>query len=226
MSETLYPGNNEFMIRRFVVLGAVVGLLGVGDFTARSMVSSMATERAQASAPAGSSVSASIGSFPFVPPLLLGGSISRVDVHLENVSARVITFAKLDIDLRGVKLDRDRLLSKRKVRITEIDKGIVEATLTQEALQDALHVPVTISEGTVNLEVLGKKIPVTVAVDDSGRLSLTGPGLTRSFSLTIPKTDYIPCLGGVTVLSGRIKFSCEVNEVPPALLDVAQSAAD
>lgn len=226
MPGTWYPAKHQSMIRRFVVLGAAVAMLGVGDVAARTYVSSMATERAQEEAPAGSKVTATIGGFPFVPRLVLGGTVSSIDLHLENVTARVITFAELDIDLRGVKLDRDRMLTERKVHIRSIDKGIIEATLTQEALSEALHVPVTISEGAVNVEVLGRTIPVTVDVNDAGQLTLTGPGVTRGLTLAIPKTDYIPCLGGVTVLAGRIKFSCEVNEVPPALLDAAQSLSD
>ena len=226
MSGTCQPGHDELMIRRFAVLGFVAALLVAGDYTARGFVESKVNERAKQEAPAGATVSASIGSFPFVPRLLLSTEVSHVGVHLENLAARVITFAQVDIDLHGVQLDRSRLFGDRKVRIVAIDKGTIEATLTQEALSDALHVPVTIASGVVNVKVLGASIPVTPGVNSNGALTLKGPGLSRSFTLAIPKTDYIPCLGDITVLAGRIRFGCEINDVPPALLDAVQSVSD
>ncbi|MBA2609430.1 MAG: DUF2993 domain-containing protein [Actinobacteria bacterium] len=209
------------MIRRFVKLGLLVALLGVGDVTARAFIEAKVDARAQAEAPPGSNVDTSIGGFPFVPRLLLSSSISDVDVHLENVNATVITFATVDIDLKGVELDRAKMLAP-KARITKIDHGTVQAVLTQEALSDALHVPVTIADGVVSVAVLSQTIPVTPGVDANGSLTLQADGLSRTFTLKIPKTDYVPCIGEVTVLAGRIRFSCEIQEVPPALLDAAQ----
>ena len=44
-------------------------------------------------------------------------------------------FAEVEVDLRGVHLDRGRLFNDRKARITEIDHGKVTATITEDALQ-------------------------------------------------------------------------------------------
>jgi hypothetical protein len=209
------------MIRRFVMLGVLVGLLGLGDVTARAYVESKVDARAQAEAPPDSAVDTTIGGFPFVPRLLLASSVSHVDLHIENVDATAITFATVDIVLRGVKLDRQKMFA-RKARITSIDSGTVEAVLTQQALSDALHVPVTIADGAVSVKVLNQTIPVTPGVDANGALTLQADGLSRTFTLRIPKTDYVPCIGDVTVLAGRIRFSCEIHDIPPALLDAAQ----
>ncbi len=209
------------MIRRLVKLGFLVALLGVGDVTARAFIEEKVDARAQAEAPPGSNVDTSVGGFPFVPRLLQSSSISDVDVHLENVNATVLTFATVDIELKGVELARAKMLA-RKARITKIDHGTVQAVLTQEALSDALHVPVTIAGGVVSVKVLGQTLAVTPSADANGSLTLQADGLERSFTLKIPKTDYVPCIGEVTVLAGRIRFSCEIQEVPPALLDATQ----
>lgn len=209
------------MIRRLIKLGVVVALLGVGDVAARAYIETKVDARAQAEAPPGSKVDASIGGFPFVPRLLLASTISHVGVHIENLDATVITFATVDIDLKGVELDRSKMFA-RKARITSIDSGTVEVVISQEALSDALHVPVKIAEGVVSVTVLGKSLPVTPGVDASGSLTLQADGIARTFTLKIPKTDYVPCIGDVTVLAGRIRFSCEIQEIPPALLDAAQ----
>jgi hypothetical protein len=209
-------------MRRLIVLGFVLVLLGVADISARSFAASKLEDRAQQEAPPGSTVSASIGGFPFIPRLLLSGKVSHVGVHVEDVNATVITFSTVDLDLDGVKLDRDRLISDRKARVVGIERGTVSAVLTQQALSDALHVPITIAGGEVSVTILGKSIPVTPTVNANGRLSLTGTGLGQALSLTIPKTDYVPCIGDVTVLAARIRLSCEIHDVPPALLDATQ----
>ena len=209
------------MIRRLIKLGVVVALLGVGDVTARAYIETKVDARAQAEAPPGSEIDTSIGGFPFVPRLLLASTVSHVGVHIENVNATVITFATVDIDLRGVELDRSKMFA-RKARITSIDSGTVEVVVTQEALGDALHVPIRIADGVVSVTILGKAVPVTPGVDGDGSLTLQADGVARTLTLKIPKTDYVPCIGDVTVLAGRIRFSCEIQDIPPALLDAAQ----
>ena len=209
-------------MRKLISLGILVVLLGVADVSARTYASSKFDERAQQESPPGATVHGSISGFPFVPRLLLASEVSHVNVHIENLSARVITFTTVDLDLNGVKFDRSRLINDRKVRVTSIKKGTVSAEITQQALSDALHVPVTIADGAMSVKVLGVSVPVTPSVSASGTLRLSGSGLTRVLSLAIPTTDYVPCIGDVTILAGRIRLSCEIHDVPPALLDVAQ----
>ncbi len=209
-------------MRRLIALSVFVALLGVGDYSARAFAQSKVNERAQQEAPPGSTASATVGGFPFLPRLLLSSKVSHVGVHVENVSAKVITFAAVDLDLSGVKLDRNRLLNDRKARIISIDHGTVAAVITQEALSEALRVPVTIANGQMSVTVLGKPIAVTPGVSNNGRLTLTGTGIASAFTLAIPATDYMPCISDVTVLAARIRLSCEIDEIPPALLDAAQ----
>jgi len=190
---------------------------------ARGFVENTVNARAQQEAPPGTSVSASIGGFPFLPRLLLAGEVSKADIHLENIDANgAIVFAEVDIDLRGVHLDRSRLFNDRKARITAIDHGRVTATVTAAALGDALRVPVKMADGVISVTVLGQDVRVTPKVTD-GRLTLTGE-LGRSFTLAIPKTDFVPCVGEVTVEDGQMRLSCEIDDVPPALLDAVQQS--
>lgn len=212
------------MFRRFAFIGVVLVALVVGDMSARAFVEAKATQRAQLEAPPGAVVSASVGGFPFLPPLLLGGSVSQVGVHLENVKATVVTFASVDLKLRGVELDRTRLFKDRKVRILDIDKGTIDVSVTQQALSDALRVPVTISDGAVSVRILQRAFSVTPAITAEGKLTLTGAA-GRSLTLSIPKLDYVPCFGEVTVLAGRLRFTCEIDNVPAALVDAVEGAS-
>jgi hypothetical protein len=202
------------VIRRLVMLGVVVALLGGADLAARGFVSATVENRAQQEAPQGSTVSADVGGFPFVPPLLLGGNVSHASVHVANLQASALVFSRIDIDLSGVHLDRGRLINDRKARITKIDHGKVTAVITATALSDALHgVPVEMTAG--KLTIAGVNITPSVR---NRRLSVGG--------FTIPLTDYMPCVSAVAIDNNQMELSCEINDVPPALLDAVQNKVD
>ena len=202
------------MTRRLLTLGVVLAVLFGADVAARGFVSSAVSERAQQEAPSGSSVSASVGGFPFLPPLLLGGDVSTASVHVKNLTADVLVFARLDIDLTGVHLDRKRLINDRKARITNIDHGTVRAVVTADELSQALHgVPVVMSPGKLTIA----RIDVTPTVRDR-RLVVGG--------FTVPLTDYMPCVSSVDVKDGEMDLACTFNDIPPALLDAVQNAVD
>lgn len=209
-------------MRKFIVLGVLVAALGVGDVAARSYAEAKLDTRAKQEAPPGSTVATSVGGFPFLAKLALNGKVSEVDFHLENVDAGAVMFASVDVDLHGVHLDRDMLFGQRKARMTGLDRGTVTVDITQEALSDALRVPVRIERGQVTVTVLTQDVAVRPSVTTEGSLQFQGQGLARALTLTIPKTDTVPCLGKVTVLAGRLRLTCSIKEIPPAFLDAAQ----
>lgn len=208
-------------MRRLFYLGVFVTLLIGADVAARGFVESAVNARAQQEAPPGTTVSASVGGFPFLPGLVFGTTVSKASVRIENLETDVLVFADIEIDLHGLHLDRGRLINDRKARITSIDRGTVTATVTEQALSTALPVTVTMADGKITANVAGSEVVVTPSVK-AGRLVLTGPG-GNSFDLKMPTTDFLPCIGDVTVEEGRLRFSCEIHEVPPALLDAVQN---
>jgi hypothetical protein len=208
------------VIRRLVSLAVIAAVLVGADVAARGFVSATVSDRAQQEAPVGSSASASVGGFPFLPPLLLSGRVSHASVHVENIQTTAIVFAEVAVDLYDVQLDRGRLINDRKARITKIDHGTIRAVLTADALSNALHVPVKMDGGQITVTVAGTAVVVVPGVVH-GRLTLSGP-LGRSFSLTIPSSDYVPCVSAVVVEDAQLDLSCTIHEVPPALLDAVQ----
>lgn len=208
-------------MRKLIMLGVLVGLLGIADVSARAFAEAKLDARASQEAPPGSTVETSVGGFPFLPRLLFAGTVSEVDFHLENVDGGVVAFAAVDVALDGVHLDRQKLINSRKAKLTGLDRGTVTVDITQEALSAALRVPVTISNGDVSVNVASVAVRVVPEVTAEGSLTLRGQGLASVLSLTIPKTDTVPCIGRVTVLAGRLRLSCSIKEIPPAFLDPA-----
>jgi hypothetical protein len=212
-------------MRKLIVLGVLVAVLAVVDLGARSFAEAKLNERAQQEAPPGSTVSTTVAGFPFLLRLALNGTVTEVDFHLKNVDAGVLTFAAVDVDLHGVHLDRQRLFNDRKARLTGLDRGTVTVDITQEALSQALHVPITITNGDVSVTILSRQFKITPVITAEGSLKFEGAGLARLLLLAIPKTDTVPCVARVTVLAGRLRLSCDLKEIPPAFLDAAQQAA-
>jgi hypothetical protein len=205
-------------VRRLVVLLVVLGGLGLAvDFGAQAWAEGQIETRARAELPSQVSVSADISAFPFLPPLLLGGRVAEVAGHFKNVEAGVLTLSAVDIELRGVRINRSKLLNDRKVELTRIREGTVSVEIESAVLAKALGVPLTIANGQVRLA--GALSGVASVSVRANAVVFNVAGVTRS--VPIPKTRLVPCASTVTVLAGRLRLSCTIHDVPPALLGAA-----
>jgi hypothetical protein len=208
------------LIVAVVVLAVVAGLLAVGDVAARRYAESRIEQQID-HRDAGASSSVHISSFPFVPRLLLFGRVEKITAHVKHVSVSSLTLDQVDLTVTGVKLDRNQLFH-RNVVVKSIRTGTVSAVLTEQAVEDVLHLPVTFGDGSVQLTVGGVTLGVSVAVvDNQLRLSAAGQELT----VPIPVLPVLPCVAGVTVEPGRLILSCTFHQVPTALLQAAAARA-
>jgi hypothetical protein len=206
-------------VRRLVIGLAILAVVGgAADIGARNWAEAQIESRARAELPAQVSVAAHIRGFPFLPPLLIAGKVSEVDGHFENVPAGALTLAAVDIDLHGVRLNRHKLFSERKVELTDIDSGTVSIDLAVGVLTKALGVPVTTANGEVQLRVAGVAGVAKLSVRDNA-LVFDVAGVTRR--VAIPRTRLVPCATNVTVLTGRLRLSCTIRDVPAGLLGAA-----
>ena len=212
------------MTRRLIYLGVFVALAIGADVAARGFVEAAVSSRAQERSPEGSRVSASIRGFPFIPRLVLGGEISHAGVRVRNLVAGRLVFAEVRLDLDGVRFDRGKLFNDRKARITDVNHGTMTAEVTEDALSQALGgVPVVMTDTRIAVTIAGQDVPVTPRVSANGRLSLSGAGADVGFVL--PTSDYIPCVSNVAVSEGRMRLSCEFDDVPPAFVEVVQDVS-
>ena len=206
-------------MRRLVIGLVILGALGLGaDVGAKSWAEGQIESRARAELPRETSASADIDAFPFMAPLLIGGRVSEVEGHFKNVQAGVLNFSAVDIELRGVRINRNRLLNDRKVELTDIDEGTVSIEIDVGELARVLRVPVTAKNGELRLTIGGVAAAAKVSVRDNA-LVFDVAGVTRT--VTIPKTRFVPCASRATVLAGRVRVTCTVTEIPPALLGAA-----
>ncbi len=188
----------------------------VGDVTARSVAESQLRDRVELAAKPEGSTSAHISSFPFLGRLLTTGHVSRIRVAAAGVTVEGLTFARVAVDLHDVTLDRDRLLSERKIVLTDLQRGTAEAEVTQEQLSERLGVPVTLEAGRARVRVAGQTVTATASVTDNTlRLSVSGFSVPP---LRIPKLPLVPCVADARIMPGRIRLTCSVDKVPAEIV--------
>jgi len=198
------------------VLAFIAGLLVAADVGARSVAESQIRDRVVIAAGPAGETSARIDSFPFLARLLTAGDVSRIRVAASEVTVEGLTLARVALDLHGVTIERDRLLSEQKVVLTALDRGTATAEVTAEQLSERLGVAVTLEAGRARVRVAGQTVTATASVDDNQlRLTVAGFSVPR---LRIPRLPLLPCVADAEILPGRIRMSCTVDQVPAELV--------
>lgn len=203
-------------MRKLLLLAVIAGLLAAADVGVRGAAESQLRDRVEAAASPGGATSVRIGSFPFLVRLLMSGGVSRVSVSTTEVTVEGLTFARVAVDLHNVTFDRSTLLSERKVVLESLDRGVAVAEVTQDQLSERLGVPVTLEAGRARVRVAGQTVTAVASVSDNTlRLAVPGQAVPP---LRIPRLPLVPCVADVEILPGRIRLTCEVDQVPPELL--------
>lgn len=218
----------------FLVLPTVILLaLIMGDRAAKGWAETKLAERAAAYYPPGAGSSASISSFPFLGRLLFRGAIPRVDVHLDDLQVAPVVIRHLSLRVSDVKLDRGELFSGR-VHVEDVGRGTVVATVDGPSLARAVGLDVRFDAGevTVRRRIQGVNVVATGTVAVKGNLVTVTPTsvaglsvpLSRfAISYRIPGIELLPCQADVEIVTDALVLACEVTDIPPALVQVAQA---
>jgi LmeA-like phospholipid-binding len=213
------------MIRKLIVLGVVLAALAAGDVAVKSKAESEIAKRARVEAGASARASAHIKSFPFVARLLASGSAGDVTLTLHDVQGQSIRFSTLSISLVNLKLDRSKMF-KGKAYLTHVDRGTITVGLDAAALQSVIHYPVGIADGRLFVTVTGRRFAVTATTGVKGTVHLQAQGLPP-IDVPIPQTRLASCpVDRVAVQDNEVRASCDVNEIPPALLKAASGVVN
>ena len=199
-----------------LLAAAVVALLLLGvDLVARSIAESRIEERARTAVAGAGSIEADIHSLPFLPRLLLAGSVSAVEVRLEQVRTGGQQLSAVEVDLRGVELDRDALFGGQ-ARLDDIDRGEMSLELDSGSLSRALRVPVTIGGGGIQTKVGPARVSARPDVGRDGSLLLRAG--RANLRVSPNRTGLLSCAATrVAVVGDRVRLTCDLDEVPPAL---------
>ena len=191
------------MRKLLIFLLVLVVVLGAGEFFAARFAENQIEERLAREVDA--EVEADVSSFPLVTRLLLAEEVRRLEVTLTNVAFEEISFDTLTIEADGIELPRRRLFD-RNLRPTGIANGSVVAFVSRSSLEAAL----------------GTSLPAidpaaATATLELGTLTIEVPELPP-VQVAIPE-EALPCSGAGEVVSDGVRLRCEVDEIPPVVLD-------
>lgn len=120
-------------------------------------------------------------------------------MHQEAVEANGIRFSTIDVVLRGVRVDRGRLLRAREVDVTGIDRGTVTAVV---GLAEIGRLAGEVLDGGIRLED-GALVIGDVRVDLAG-------------------VPLLPCASQLRFQGTSIVLTCSLDDPPAELLRDAQ----
>ena len=206
----------------------------MADQSAKGWAESKLAERAAAYYPPGSGSSASIHSFPFIPRLLFTGEVPRVDVNLDDLRVQAVLIRQLSIHVSDVSIDRDELFRGR-VHVRDVGRGTITAHAGRAVAGPGVGADVRFTSAGdvevheriqgVNVKAKGK-LTVKGNVITVTPTSVEGRSVPASrFALNyrIPGTRPPPCAGRREGHQDTVTLSCDVADIPAALVQIAQS---
>jgi len=224
-------------VRKWIILVfPTVILLGliVADQAAKGWAESKLAERAAAYYPPGSGSSASIRSFPFIPRLLFTGEVPRVDVNLDDLRAQAVLIRRLSIGVSDVQLDRDEIF-RGTVHVRDVGQGTIAVTLDGPALAKAIGADLRFTPaGDVEMRqrIQGVDVKAKGKVTVKGNVVTVTPTSVENRSVPagrlaltyrIPGVELLPCAADAKVTEDTVTLSCNVVDIPAALVQIAQS---
>ena len=205
----------------------------VADRAAKGWAERQLADQAAAYYPPGSDSSASIHSFPFIGRLLFFGSVPRVEVTLDDVRFQAVLVRQLSLQVSDVKLDRAEIFSGN-VRLDDIGQGQIVATLDGPSLAKAIGFDLRFKPGEVEVhqKIQGVDVVAKGQVSVKGNVVTVTPTsvqglavpLSRfAISYRIPGIEILPCQANVKIIQNGVTLTCQVTDVPAALVQAAQA---
>lgn len=111
-------------MRKLLLLVVIVGALGGAEVASKAYAESKVETTIEARTPGQQDPSVTIDSFPFLGRLLFSGTLGDVRMRANAVAVGPITLDNVELELEGVRVDRDLLL-QQEVKLREIDAGVV-----------------------------------------------------------------------------------------------------
>jgi hypothetical protein len=199
------------LIGALVVVALLVAALAVADVVVRHRVQSALAGHIEEQLP-GSRASVAISSFPFVGRLAMSGTVPEVTAKVSNVAEGGITLEQVDVELSRLKVDNGQLIHRRVV-LQGIGSGTVTAEISQATVDQQLGAPLTLGAGTVELDGVQARPPITAS---GSAISLGLPSLPP-LRIPAPVLSILPCLSSASVVPGALEVSCQLASLPPLL---------
>lgn len=191
----------------------VAGALVMLELVAPSLVEAAVEDQVAQRTPAVTRVTADVSSFPLVSRMVATGEMRHLEVALDELVHRELTFASLRLTLEGIRLDR-AALAGGDVAIEGIARGEVVAEVTEASLVEALGVPAELGPGGRLLRSAAETLAGRLLAEAG---ALVVDDLPEAVARIPLPEDLIPCVPDIEVTDGRLVLRCTFDSVPGPL---------
>jgi hypothetical protein len=194
-------------VRNLLVLVLIVGGLGLlaAELIAPRLLEEQIEDQVRANTGQAATVEADLGGSPFLPGLLLDGRVETLDLRLEEVAGREVTFGTVEVSLEGILLDREVLWGGQ-LRVTDIDVGTIRLELIDERIGAISDVVDRLGSDAVRLR--------------DRALELAPEGAE---AVQVPlDEDLLPCSPSAELDGDVVRLECEFQDVPPMLFEASR----
>lgn len=202
-----------------LLLAALLGGLAYGDLRLRSLAEEQAEHKLTEALPQARGVEVTLDGFPFTLGVLLDGKVEALHVRLAEVEESGLTAQDLSLDVEEISLDKDALIDDQRLVVTDIGRAKAQGFVGDAAVSKVVGHAVKFSPGKAMATVRGRELEVEASV--KGRfvqLASKIPGVP-SVTFPLPPGDVLPCKPELELLAGKIRLSCEIDELPKTLRD-------
>lgn len=202
-----------------VLLGLVLAGLAYADVRLRGLAEEQAELKLAQSLPQVSGVDVTLDGFPFTLGVLMDGKVEALHVKIGEVKEAGLAAQDLSLDVEEISLDKDALMDDQRLVVTDIGRAKAQGFVSDAAVSKLVGETVKFSPGKAHAVVQGRELEVQASV--KGRfvhLASKIPGVP-SVTFPLPPGDVLPCSPELELLAGKIRLSCEIDELPKTLRD-------
>ncbi len=207
-----------------ILAGVLVGLLVVGgailwyvDGKARAMAEQEAAKRITERLTGAEGVTVELDGFILLFDVAVRGRIEGLHVTVDAIKSHGIELDEIRLDIEGIALDRDKMLRDRQIVVTDIDGATLVGHLRDDIVTAKTKHEVVFTRDTVTAEFQGQKVAAKVAIRNR-HVELSAPlAGVPPVKFPLPDEDILPCDPQVEILDGKLRLSCRVEELPPAV---------
>ena len=209
------------MKRLLMLVVLLVLLLVVADIFARFWIESKVESAAQKRLPDGTTVVASVNSFPLLARLGFTGKVQDFTIDLYDIESKPIDVSQLRLEMHDLRFDRGSVWSNP--RITGVRFVELQAVISEDTIRDATGVDIRLFPDGATVKIGNNTETVSAELLEAG-LELT---FGSSFLETIPLPDLevVPCDVQFRFARGALVFECTTNQVPAILVEAIGSVS-
>jgi len=203
----------------FLLLGVLLGVLAYADIRLRGLAEEQAELKLAQALPQVKGVDVTLEGFPFTLGVLMSGKVDALHVKLAEVQEAGLAAQDLSLDVHEISLDKDALIDDQRLVVTDIGHAKAQGFVSDDAVSKLVGQTIEFSPGKAHATVQGRELEVQASV--KGRfvyLASKIPGVP-SVMFPLPPGDVLPCSPELELLAGKIRLSCEIDELPKTLKD-------